>query len=199
MEERTRLFIVRHGETTVSSEFRYVGHLDVDITEKGVAQMIKLKERFKNEGLTGLFCSDLIRTIKGAEIIARCHNIEPVAYPEFREINLGIWEGLTRDEIMEKYPQEYYQRLQDLTHFRIKGGENFKDLQLRVMKKLLSILNELKGKNIVLVAHGGVNRVILFNALNLDLQQLTRIDQAYGCLNIIDYYENGPVVKLING
>ncbi|KPJ55849.1 MAG: hypothetical protein AMJ42_06125 [Deltaproteobacteria bacterium DG_8] len=199
MEERTRLFLVRHGETTVSSEFRYIGHMDVDITEKGIVQMNKLKERFKNEEIKGLFSSDLSRTIKGAEIIARCHPIEPKACSEFREINLGIWEGLTRDEIMKRYPQEYQQRLQDLAHFCIRGGESFKDLQLRVMKKLLSILNELKGKNIVLVAHGGVNRVILFDALNLDLQQLTRIDQAYGCLNIIDYYENGPVVKLVNG
>jgi len=199
MEERTRLFIVRHGETTVSSEFRYIGHMDVDINENGIAQMNDLKDRFKNEEINALFCSDLLRSIKGAEIIARCHPIEPHACPEFREINLGIWEGLTRDEIMKRYPQEYQQRLQDLGHFRIRGGESFKDLQLRVMKKLLSILNELKGKNIVLVAHGGVNRVILFDALNLDLQQLTRIDQAYGCVNIIDYYENGPVVKLVNG
>jgi len=100
---------------------------------------------------------------------------------------------------VEKYPQEYHQRLMNLAHYRIKGGESFKDLQLRVMKKLLSILNELKGKTIVLVAHGGVNRVILFDALNLDLQQLTKIDQAYGCVNIIDYYDDGPVVRLVNG
>ena len=199
MEERTRLFVVRHGETTLSSEFRYVGHMDVDINEMGIAQMNKLKERFHNKEINALFCSDLIRTIKGAEIIASSHNIEPIVCPEFREINLGIWEGLTRDEIVEKYPQEYHQRLLNLAHFRIKGGESFKDLQLRVMKKLLSILNELKGKTIVLVAHGGVNRVILFDALNLDLQQLTKIDQAYGCVNIIDYYDDGPVVRLVNG
>ena len=67
------------------------------------------------------------------------------------------------------------------------------------MKKLTSVLNELKGKNILLVAHGGVNRVILFDVLKLDLQLLPRIDQTYGCLNIIDYYEDGPVVKLVNG
>lgn len=199
MEERTRLFVIRHGETTLSSEFRYVGHMDVDINENGIAQMNKLKERFHKEEINALFCSDLIRTIKGAEIIAAYHNIEPLACPDFREINLGVWEGLTRDEIIERYPQEYHQRLQDLAHYRIKGGESFKDLQLRVMKKLSTILNELKNKNILLVAHGGVNRVILFDALNLDLQQLTRIDQAYGCVNIIDYYEDGPVVKLVNG
>ena len=199
MDERTRLFLARHGETTLSSEFRYVGNMDVDITENGVVQMHILKERFKNENLNAVYCSDLIRAKKGAEIIASCHDIKPTACKEFREINLGIWEGLNREEIIEKYPDEYRMRLENLAHSAIKEGESFKDLQKRVMKKLTSVLNELKGKNILLVAHGGVNRVILFDVLKLDLQLLPRIDQTYGCLNIIDYYEDGPVVKLVNG
>lgn len=199
MEDRTRLFLIRHGETTTASEFRYIGHMDVDITGNGIKQMNNLKDRFKKEEINALYSSDLIRTKKGAKIISSCHQIEPVALKEFREINLGIWEGLTRDEIIERYPREYKERLDDLANYRIKGGESFKDLQERVVKKLLEILNESKGKNVMLVAHGGVNRAILFDILNLDLQLLPRIDQAYGCLNIIDYYDDGPVIKLVNG
>jgi alpha-ribazole phosphatase/probable phosphoglycerate mutase len=67
------------------------------------------------------------------------------------------------------------------------------------MGKLSRILAERAGSTIVLLAHGGVNRVILFDALKLDLVHLTRMDQSYGCINIIDYYESGPVVKLVNG
>jgi len=199
MEKKTRLFLIRHGETTVSAEFRYIGNTDVDINETGVAQMIKLKERFKDEEISGFFSSDLIRAKKGAELIASYHTTTPVAYKEFREIHLGIWEGLTREEIIERYPQEYKERLNNLAHSRITGGESFRDLQLRIMSKLDALLNEFKGKNILLVAHGGVNRVILFDLLRLDLQLLMRIDQNYGCVNIIDYYEEGPVVKLVNG
>jgi len=198
MEERTRLFLIRHGETTTSSEFRYVGHMDVDITENGIKQMNNLKDRFKKEELNAVYSSDLIRTKRGAKIISSCHQLDPQALKELREINLGIWEGLTREEIVAKYPEEYKQRLKDLTNYRIQGGESFKDLQERVVKKLMEILKEHKGNNIMLVAHGGVNRVILFDILNLDLQLLPRIDQAYGCLNIIDYYEDGPVIKLVN-
>lgn len=199
MEERTRLYLARHGETTTSSEFRYVGHMDVDITENGVEQMKNLRDRLMNEDINALFCSDLLRSRKGAQIIGSIHDIDPIAHPDFREINLGIWEGLTREEIVERYPEDYNNRLQDLAYTGIQDGESFKDLQVRVMKKLTLILDEWKGKNIVLLAHGGVNRVILFDALHLDLQLLPRIDQDYGCLNIIDYYEEGPVVKLVNG
>ncbi len=199
MEEKTRLYLARHGETTTSSEFRYVGHMDVDITENGLKQMKNLRDRLMNDDINALFCSDLLRSRKGAQIIGSIHEIEPIAYADFREINLGIWEGLTREEIIEKYPEDYNNRLQDLAYTGIQDGESFKDLQVRVMKKLTLILDEWKGKNIVLLAHGGVNRVILFDALSLDLQLLPRIDQDYGCLNIIDYYADGPVVKLVNG
>ena len=199
MEERTRLYLARHGETTTSSEFRYVGHMDVDITENGVEQMKSLRDRLMNEDLHALFSSDLLRSRKGAEIISSIHEIEPMAHADFREINLGIWEGLTREEIIAKFPEDYERRLQDLAYSSIQNGESFKDLQVRVVKRLSVILNEWKGKNIVLLAHGGVNRVILFDALQLDLQLLPRIDQDYGCLNIIDYYDDGPVVKLVNG
>jgi len=199
MEERTRLYLARHGETTTSAEFRYIGHMDVDITENGVDQMTSLRDRLMNDDLNAIFSSDLLRSRKGAEIIGSLHEAEPIACPEFREIHLGIWEGLTRDDIMERYPDEYNLRLQDLAYSHIQDGESFKDLQVRVMDKLSTILNQWKGKNILLLAHGGVNRVILFHALNLDLQLLPRIDQEYGCLNIIDYYDDGPVVKLVNG
>jgi len=199
MEERTRLYLARHGETTTSSEFRFIGHMDVDITENGVEQMTTLRDRLMNDDLNAIFCSDLLRSRKGAEIIGSLHEAQPVPCPEFREIHLGIWEGMTRDEIMERYPEEYKLRLQDLAYSHIKDGESFKDLQTRVMDKLSTLLKEWKGKNILLLTHGGVNRVILFHALNLDLQLLPRIDHDYGCLNIIDYYDDGPVIKLVNG
>lgn len=199
MDARTRLYLVRHGETTASAEYRYIGQTDVDITDNGVEQMERLKQRLKDEEIHAFFSSDLIRARKGAEIIASCHGVEPVACPEFREIHLGKWEGMTREEIMERYPEEYTARLQDLVHRRIEGGESFRDVQERVLQKLSLILAERAGSTILLLAHGGVNRVILFDALSLDLAHLTRMDQDYGCINIIDYYESSPVVKLVNG
>jgi alpha-ribazole phosphatase len=199
METRTRLYLARHGETTASAEYRYIGQTDVDITGNGVEQMERLKHRLHDEEIHAFFSSDLIRARKGAEIIASGHGIEPIACPEFREIHLGIWEGMTREEIMERYPEEYTARLQDLVHRRIEGGESFRDVHERVMQKLSRILAERAGSTIMLLAHGGVNRVILFDALKLDLANLIRMDQSYGCINIIDYYDSGPVVKLVNG
>jgi len=98
--------------------------------------MERIRNRLRDEEIHAFFSSDLIRARKGAEIIAGCHGIEPVSCPEFREINLGIWEGMTREEIMERYPEDYAARLQDLVHRRVDGGESFSDVQVRVMRKL---------------------------------------------------------------
>jgi alpha-ribazole phosphatase len=198
LDNRTRLFLVRHGELTTSREWRYVGHLDVDLNETGVEQMKKIGDRLQHEQVDVLFSSDLQRTRKSAEIIGGKIGLTPQANPAFREINLGEWEGLTRDEIVAKFPADFEERSQNLPYFRIRNGESFADLRNRVIQQIEIVLDAYKGKNIALIAHGGVNRVIITHVLGMDLTNLTRIDQAYGCLNIIDYFDGMPVLRLLN-
>lgn len=198
LDNRTRLLLVRHGEITTSREWRYVGHLDVALTETGVEQMKRIGERLKNERVDVLLSSDLQRTRKGAEIIGTMIGLKPQPNAAFREINLGEWEGLTRDEIVAQFPVEFEERSQNLPYFRIRNGESFADLQARVIRQIETVLEEFKGKNIALIAHGGVNRVIITHVLGMELNNLTRIDQAYGCLNIIDYFDGMPVLRLLN-
>ena len=198
LDNRTRLLLVRHGEITTSREWRYVGHLDVDLTETGVEQMKRIGERLKNERVDVLLSSDLQRTRKGAEIIGTMIGAKPQPNAAFREINLGEWEGLTRDEIVAQFPVDFEERSQNLPYFRIRNGESFADLQDRVIRQIETVLEEYKGKNIALIAHGGVNRVIITHVLGMELSNLTRIDQAYGCLNIIDYFDGMPVLRLLN-
>jgi len=198
LDNKTRLFLVRHGEITTSREWRYVGHLDVDLTETGMRQMKRIGERLKNERVDVLLSSDLQRTQKGAEIIGTIIGVKPQPNAAFREINLGEWEGLTRDEIVAQFPVDFEERSQNLPYFRIRNGESFADLQARVIRQMEIVLEEYKGKNIALIAHGGVNRVIITHVLGMELSNLTRIDQAYGCLNIIDYFDGMPVLRLLN-
>jgi alpha-ribazole phosphatase len=85
-------------------------------------------------------------------------------------------------------------------HFLPPGGESLMGVSGRVIPALWKVIEENRGGEILLVGHGGVNRVILADAMKLDLHYIFRIDQDFGCLNIIDYYEDGvSVVKLLNG
>ena len=103
-------------------------------------------------------------------------------------------------ELEEKFPEEWQARMNDFVDFRVPGGENLLDLSNRVMPEILEIVDRHRGEEVVVVAHGGVNRVILLDIIGAPPSSLFSIEQDYGCLNIIDYYADGnPVVKLLNG
>jgi alpha-ribazole phosphatase/probable phosphoglycerate mutase len=169
------------------------------MTPEGIRQMGRLRDMLRGRDIECLYSSDLTRSKKGAEIIGEGISLRPLVCEELREINIGAWEGLTTKKIMAQCPEDFARRLEDLVGFRVPGGESFRDLERRVMGKVRDMLSAGNGKTVALVAHGGVNRVILCHALKLDLHRLLSIEQDYGCLNIIDYYDDVSVVKLMNG
>ena len=197
-DQPTRLYLVRHGELVSSKEWRYVGQMDVELNETGKKQIQNLSSRLSSEQIEMIFSSDLTRTIESAEIIGNKLEIinEPIS--ELREINLGVWEGLTLEEIEESFPENLVKRSEDIKDFRIINGESFSDVKKRVIPKLKNIIEGNVGKRILVIAHGGVNRIIIADALGLDINNIPRLEQNYACLNIIDYYKSGPVVRLIN-
>jgi alpha-ribazole phosphatase len=79
-------------------------------------------------------------------------------------------------------------------------GENLHDVNGRVMPLVGEIVERHQGEEVLIVAHGGVNRIILLSAIGAPLSAFFNIEQSYCCLNIIDYYADGKtVVKLLNG
>ena len=196
----TRFYLIRHGQVVNHHELRYNGHSDVDITDAGVEQMNRLADFLAAEPIAAIYSSDLQRARKGAGIIGRSLGLKPSKVAALRELHLGRWEGLTRAEAALKYPEEADFRFQALATGKIKEGESLVELGTRVLPALDEIAARHRGQAVCLVAHGGVNRVILSDAMGLPIENFFRIEQDYGCLNIIDYFEDGvKVVKLLNG
>jgi len=181
------------------SEGTYNGHKDVNITELGVRQMEAVADRLKDENLAGVYSSDLIRTKRGADIIAAGHGLIPKLRFTLRELNVKLWAGLTANEVEEKFPGAFDEWRKNIADYRIPGGESIRDMSDRVIPALKEILNANRGENVVVVAHGAVNRVLLADAMGLDLNNVYSIEQDYGCLNIIDYFSGYVVDKLVNG
>ncbi|MBW1972601.1 MAG: histidine phosphatase family protein [Deltaproteobacteria bacterium] len=198
---KTRLYLIRHGQTinTPKGVFRYNGYLDVDITREGITQMESVALFLKERPLKNVYSSDLIRAFRGAKIIASYHGLIPVVMPDFREIKQGLWEGLTFEEIISFFPLETEKKFSDIVNYRIPGGENFIDAHNRVIPKIESLMWENKGSEFVVVAHGGVNMIILAHYLKMELKDILRLKQDFGCINIIDFYDDFPQVRLING
>lgn len=200
MTPKTRIYLIRHGEVEGAGTPRYNGHTDVGLSLRGVEQYHLLKGRFNGAGVTACYTSDLTRCTTGARILGEHFGIEPVVERNLREMSLGAWEGKTWAELMERYPEEWRARLADIVNYRVPGGENLLDVHGRVKPVMAGIVERHRGEEVLVVAHGGVNRVILLDAIGAPLSALFNIEQTYCCLNIIDYYADGKtVVKLLNG
>ena len=194
----TRLYLVRHG--AVEGPGNLNGHTDVALTPAGLAQMERAAERLAGEHLAAVFSSDLRRAREGAELIARGRGIGPVADPAFRELHMGRWDGRPFTEVWESEAELVERWWADPEGFETPGGESLGQLRSRVLPALDAILRRHAGRTVCLVAHGGVNRVVLFEALGLSLSCFQRLAQDHGCLNLVEYPAGGePVVRLVNG
>lgn len=200
MHSTTRLYLIRHGQVKGHEERRYNGHTDVALTDLGIEQYHQLKDRLADTRIAACYSSDLTRCRVGADIICEPFGIQPVHRRELREVNIGIWEGLTWLEIQSRWPDDWQARLNDLVNYRVPQGENLIEVRERVMPVVAEMLERHRGQEVLLVGHGGINRVILLETIGAPLANMFYVEQNYGCLNIIDFYGDGrATVKLLNG
>ena len=196
----TRLYLMRHGQVVGYEKKRINGHDDVKLTQEGILQSGRLGRRLKGEEITAIYSSDLSRAAEGARIIGQHLGITPAPPLEgLREKAFGAFEGLTLEEIQEQFSIELDELMKSWIDFRAPGAESLEDLERRVSDVLAEILERHRGERIAVMAHGGVNRVILLRALEMKLEKFFHFEQDYGCLNIIDYYPHGVLIRLLNG
>jgi len=196
----TRLYFIRHGQVVGHDTPRFNGHTDVDLTPLGRAQMEAAAEDLAGVELAAVYSSDLKRARYGGEVLAQARGLDLRIETDFRELAFGQWEGLTFDQIQTLYPGEMERRRQDHVDYRIPGGETVRELWERVGQKVRAVLNEHQGSTVAIITHSGVNRAALLQAIGCDPVKIWRIDQSFGCLNIVDYFEDGlTLVRLANG
>ncbi len=197
---KTRIHLLRHGQVCGFESRRYNGQADVVLTDLGIAQTRSYAAQLKEFPLTAVYSSDLTRSAFGAGLIAENLNLVPIQDIRLRELHIGAWEGLTWHEIKQRWPNEWQARLDDLVRVAPPGGESLQQMAARVRLVLAELLAKHRGEEIALIAHGGVNRVILLDAIGAPLTQMFHIEQGYGCRNIIDYFNDGyTTLQLLNG
>jgi alpha-ribazole phosphatase/probable phosphoglycerate mutase len=195
----TRLILIRHGEPEERTNAKCYGSLDIGLSAKGRAQLEAKLSSVRNLTATSLYTSPLKRALESAEIAGAFLRLQPTVSPALREINFGRLEGLNYSEIEEQYPEEYKLWMEHPTKVKFPGGESFSEMKKRVLDYQEQMFCTPRNKTIVLVSHGGTNRILLAHALGIRDEMIFRIDQTYAAMNIIDYFEKYPVVRLLNG
>lgn len=206
----TKVYLIRHGETEDSDSRRYKGHIDVPLSGNGIQQMKRVADYLiqndaagarcnvpQRERFAAVYCSNLNRAIKSAEIIAGPFGLKPVMLEGLKERNFGVWEGMTFDEIGEKWPDAFKSWAENPLQFSPMEGESTLEARDRVLPVFHEIMDKHKGQNIAIVSHGGVIRIILCELLGIPLENIFRIEQDFAALNVIEMWDY-PVVKLLN-
>ena len=190
--------MIRHGKIQLpDDQRRYVGQTDLPLSEQGVRQANCLRKYLEPMDIGAVYCSDLARARQTAELIAEDQSLAVVACSELREIHLGEWENCSFSDISRRFPAEFLARGADIGYYRIPGGESFADCSKRAVAAFHRIL-ESAGGNLAIVAHAGVNRLLLCHMLGMPIANLFRLTQDYACINLIQYAKTGFQVKFMN-
>jgi len=179
----TVLYAVRHGETEWNLVEKQQGHLDSPLSATGIKQAQFLADGLAKKSIDVLFSSDLGRALQTAEIIARRLSLEVHKNARLRERHLGILQALTRKEFVERYPIEAVLYDSNNPDYVLPQGESTRQLFNRCIQCAEDIARENAGKNVLIVAHGGVLRSFFHKATNTPLMEPRRFSLFNAAIN----------------
>ena len=184
----TRVFLIRHGATTLTVEDRFAGATDVPLSEEGREQARRLAARLSDEKIAAVYASPLGRTLETASIIAAPHQLAVESRDGLREISHGRWEQMTRREVEEQFPEEAAAWEEDPYTFAPVDGESGLAVTARSLPVLVEIVRAHPAENVILVSHKATIRLLLSSLLGFDPRRYRdNLDQSPAALNIVDF------------
>lgn len=190
-----KIILVRHGETDMNKEKLYHGILDPQLNHVGIKQAEKAYNIVKNISYNKIFSSPLKRAYKTAEIL-NYKNLDIEISDKIKELNFGIFEGLSYQEILNKYPDELKIAIKNWKNYNFKIGESPYELQKRAVKFINSLD---KNFNYLIITHWGVICTILSYYFSHDLDAYWKFKIDNCGIVIIDFDENNfPILAGFN-
>ena len=172
----TKVYVVRHCETVGNLKHIFQGHIDLEITELGAKQLEALKKRFDSIHIDRVISSPLLRAKKTGLALIGDKNIPLELDDSLIEINGGIIEGKTFDNIYKEFPDFRDMWTSHPEDFAPENGEKMTDTYDRIWNFVLKIAKENKDKTIACATHGGVVRCLLCRLIKNDINLLSSID-----------------------
>jgi broad specificity phosphatase PhoE len=179
------IYLVRHAETIWNLEGKVQGSRDMQLSIGGLAQTIKTVAFLSALRFDTIFTSPMTRARAIAEPVGVNLGISPIVMPELREIEFGGWEGHTWDEIGVMYPATLAAWELKSPEARPDGGESVADVRRRA-EKVRSMLESSFGDLVLVVAHGGLNRVLMSVLLDLPLSSYSSFTQPNACISVFE-------------
>ena len=192
-----RIVICRHGETDLNREKRLQGRMETQINENGRGQAALVGKKLKEEKFDAVFCSPLKRCRETAQIIMKFLPKNKVVFrEELAEVNLGKYSGMDVRDINEKFPGDWAERVDNKYEFVHELGESYKNADEHRVKPLLKEFSEkYSSRNILVITHGGICRLMLGDLLGLAPVEKMSIELPNDCIYFVEYRPHKTAVQ----
>jgi alpha-ribazole phosphatase len=196
-----RLWLMRHGETYMPARDAHAPReQEVVLSTAGVQQIEALAEQLQDIAFDAIYASGMTRTLQTAQLIADRHRLPVLQAPDLQEMPLATVRGATLRDVSMAYIDICRQlAVASPDEVLLPGPISFGALCRRYVAAIHRIMQPPAVEQALVVAHGGVNRLLLCTFLGLPYTHLLRFEQDNGCVNMIDFVKRGcPYVRLIN-
>ncbi|MDR1020970.1 MAG: histidine phosphatase family protein [Synergistaceae bacterium] len=187
-----KIFLLRHGKPQFPDERKYVyGRTDFPLSDAGKNEAKAIGKALAAIPMDRIISSDLARAAETARIVSGLQKKKLCAVeqdPSLREIDMGEWDGLTKDEIAEGYVDIFRKRGKDIANVTPPGGESLGRLQARGIAAFERIAEESKGlRNVLITAHGAIMWSIVSGLFGLPLDGLYSFGLDYCGVHLIEH------------
>jgi broad specificity phosphatase PhoE len=194
----SRFVFARHGESTWNLERRIQGQLDPPLSASGQAQARCLADRLAGRRWAGFYSSDLRRALDTAHAIAGCVGMQPVPLRELREVRLGEWEGLQREELIARYPEAWEAWTRAPSWDIVPGSEGAAAFERRVAGVLADLGTRHPEGDVLIVTHGGVIQVALLQVVGKGSNGAFPFHIQNASLSALERRSSGTVIASVN-
>lgn len=185
---QTEFILVRHGETLWNLEGRLQGQQDSPLTERGMAQAKAVATRLADERIAAIYASNLNRVLIMAQQIADRTGAAIIQDPRLRERSNGCFEGLTRDEAEQQYPDLFQQYGANRSpDFAIPGAESARQLLERGLAFFTELAASRAGERVVVVSHGGLLSSVLRHIIGVPLGEKHGFRLENGSISLVNH------------
>lgn len=193
-----KLILVRHALTVDNQKSRLSGHIDSSISEEGKEQIDKITNYLKDFDIDKIYTTTSSRTKDTVKKLSELKSIEIIEKESLKEMSFGDFEGLTFDEIKDKYPKEFQDMIEKGYEYKYPNGESLIDSYNRVCIELDNIISNNDNRTILICSHGGTIRNIITYLISNSYKYHWNFKIDNGSVTILEVQDGFTVITAMN-
>lgn len=193
-----KVYLIRHGESVANTKGLFSGATDTPLTLLGKKQGSDVSRLLSDVEFDEIYSSPLSRAHDTAMLINNYHNLDIAKVDDLAEMNFGLFEGLTYDEIKSTYPKLTQEWQSNSSGFKFPDGESLSEFYERATKCYVKIVDNSTSDNLLIVAHSGVIRCILANQISESFAHYWKYRVDNCKISIIEYSDGYTILNAHN-